>query len=406
MLMSHSLSGGALRAFARRQRLSALGLAVAALGAAALATSAAVPARADYEPGPNDVVGVGSDVAQYALDFGADGDTVGDPGYNSANNEFKLVYFNAVADANGRAAYANGSTEADPIPLNPTIVIRAGTYPIQRPNSSGAGISALIDDTSTSDPTINFAGSASIPTSAQGSGVTGGLHYTQLATDTIALATDSTTNAPTLTIADLLQIYEGNDTTWTQVGGTSTDKIIPELPPSGSSVNKTFIASLTAANGGVAPTLGSDVVTVEQNDPTAITLASTPADAIVPFSVGRLNLWNGVSGAPSTSANSGVGYFHDPTVAYPGSSTALKPGIVVQTGTGAYSDTIDVYAVFPQSAETSTTPWQPGSKLNWVQALFSDPGGPTPWYDTSQGQSDLAQAGLVPDYVDNATPIT
>jgi len=404
--MSHSLSGHLRRASTRRQRLSALGLATAALGAVALATSTAVPARADYAPGPNDVVGVGSDVAQYGFDFVADGDPNGDLGYNDTSNPNKLVYFNAVADANGRAAYANGSTEADPIPLNPTIVIRGGTYPIQRPNSSGAGITAVINDKSSADPTVNFAASASIPTSAQGSEVTGGLHYTQVATDTLGLATDTTTNAPTLTIAQLLQIYEGNDTTWTQVGGTSSDKIIPELPPSGSSVNKTFIADLTAANGGVAPTLGSDVITVEQNDPTAITSASSPADAIVPFSEGRLNLWNGVSGDPSVSASSNKGYFHDPTVAYPGSSTALSPGIKIETGSGAYSDTLDIYAVFPQSAEASATPWQPGSTLNWVQALFSDPGGPEPYFESPAGQALLAQAGLVPDYMDNATPIT
>ncbi len=405
--MSHSLSGRLPRAFTRRQRLSALGLAVAALGAVALATSAAAPARADYAPGPEDIVGVGSDVAQYGFDFVADGDTVGDLGYNDAGNPYKFIYFNAVADANGRAAYQNGSTEADPLPLDPTIVIRGGTYPIQRPSSSGAGISAVINDTSSADPTVNFAASASIPTTAQGSEVPGGLHYTQVATDTLGLATDTTTNAPTLTIAQLLQIYEGNDTTWTQVGGTSTDKIIPELPPSGSSVNKTFIADLTAANGGVAPTLGSDVITVEQNDPTAITDAATPADAIVPFSEGRLNLWNGVSGDPSLSSSSGDGYFHDPTVAYPGSSTALSPGIKIQTGSGAYSDTLDIYAVFPQSALASTTPWQPGSKLNWAETLFSNPGGSTePYFESPAGQVLLAQAGLVPDYVDNAAPIT
>ena len=405
--MSHSLNGRLPLGFTRRQRLSALGLAVSALGAVALATSAAAPARADYAPGASDVVGVGSDVAQYGFDFVADGDTAGDLGYNDAGNPYKFVYFNAVADGNGRAAYQNGSTEADPIPLDPTVVLRGGTYPVQRPSSSGAGISALISSaTNSADPTINFAASASIPTTAQGQEVPGGLHYTQVATDTLGLATDTTTNAPTLTIDQLLQIYEGNDTTWTQVGGTSTDKIIPELPPSGSSVNKTFIADLTAANGGVAPTLGSDVVTVEQNDPTSITGASSPADAIVPFSQGRLNLWNGVSGDPSLSASSGKGYFHDPTVAYPGDSTALSPGITIETGTGAYKDTLDIYAVFPQTAEASTTPWQPGSKLNWAQALFSDPGGPTPYCASPAGQALLAQAGLVPDYVDNAAPIT
>jgi hypothetical protein len=76
------------------------------------------------------------------------------------------------------------------------------------------------------------------------------------------------------------------------------------IPPSGSSIYKTFIADLTTANGGTAPTLGSDVKTVEQNDPTAITGASSPANAIVPFSAARLALWND-------------GYFHNPATAFP-----------------------------------------------------------------------------------------
>ncbi len=392
-----------------RRRGSAAGLVLTTLGVVALSTGLALPARADYAPGPLDVVGVGSDVAQYGVDFGADGDADADPGYNSTGNSYKFVYFNAVADANGRAAYANGSTLTSPINLNPTVVLRAGTFPVQRPSSSGTGISALLADTSASDPYIDFAASASLPTSANGATAVsngwGGLHVTQLATDSVGIATATTTNAPTLSISQLLAIYEGTDTTWNQVGGSSTATIIPLIPPSTSSVYKTFYADLTTANGGTAPTLGSDVHTVEQNDPTAITSSSSPANAIVPFTQGRLNLWEGVSGDPGLSSSSGTGYFHNPATAYPGGS-ALSPGIQIESGSGAYTDTLDIYAVFRQSDEVSTTPWQPGGRLNWAQTLFSDPGGPAPFFDTPAGETDLAQAGLVPDYVDNSTPIT
>ncbi|MHA4875776.1 hypothetical protein, partial [Enterococcus faecium] len=74
-----------------------------------------------------DVVGVGSDTLQYNLDFLADGDVSGDLGYNASNNVNKLVSIDSTADTNGRASYQNGSTAAAPKPLNPSVVLRAGT---------------------------------------------------------------------------------------------------------------------------------------------------------------------------------------------------------------------------------------------------------------------------------------
>ncbi len=53
----------------------------------------------------------------------------------------------------------------------------------------------------------------------------------------------------------------------------------------------------------------SNVQTVEQNDPSAITASSAPADTIVAFSAARLDLWN-------------TGYFHNPVTAFPGGSVA------------------------------------------------------------------------------------
>ena len=53
-------------------------------------------------------------------------------------------------------------------PLNPTAVYRAGTFPVQRINGSGAGINALLADTSAADPYINFARMSSNPTTANG----------------------------------------------------------------------------------------------------------------------------------------------------------------------------------------------------------------------------------------------
>jgi hypothetical protein len=357
-------------------------------------------AFADYAPQPGDVVGVGGDTPQYALQFGADGDTGGDLGFNSAGAYNRLVTFNATADGNGRSAYTNSATTgAASVALNPTDVLRAGTVPVQRVQSSGASITALLADTS-SPETINFVFSASEPTAAQqsqaGTQGWGYLHVVEIGTDSVQIAADSTaTNAPSgLSVADLLKIYTGAYTTWNQIPGNSggsTDTIVPLIPPSGSSIYKTFIADLTTANGGTAPTLSGSVKTVEQNDPTAITSNSASADAIVPFSAARLALWND-------------GYFHNPATVFPGSSSPLTPGVKLLSGTTGdgtvYSSPITDYVIFRQSDATSTTAFEPGGTKNWVETLFSNPGGSTPFFGKSTGQALIAASGVSPVYSD------
>jgi hypothetical protein len=115
----------------RAKKLSALvAAACTTLGGLALSLGTALPAHADYAPGPNDVVGVGSDTLQYILDFGDDGDPEGDIGYNDLGNPYKIVSFDAVADSNARAGYLNNSTDSNLLPYDPTIVLRGGTYPV------------------------------------------------------------------------------------------------------------------------------------------------------------------------------------------------------------------------------------------------------------------------------------
>src|SRR5262249_48488538 len=98
----------------------------------------AAPALADYAPNANDVVGDGSDTLQFIVDFGGDGDISGDLGYNSSGNLYKLISMDATADSNARFSWANGSTLQNPLSLNPSAVYRAGTFPQQRINGSGA----------------------------------------------------------------------------------------------------------------------------------------------------------------------------------------------------------------------------------------------------------------------------
>jgi len=356
-------------------------------------------AFADYAPQAGDVVGVGGDTPQYALQFGADGDYNGDAGYNQAGAYNRLVTFNATADANGRSAYGQGSSETTPVPLNPTDVLRAGTYPVQRVQSSGAAITAFLADKSNPE-TINFIFSASPPTAAQQSTASSNgwsyLHVVEIGTDSVQIAADTTTNAPAgLSVADLLNIYDGTYTKWSQIPGNSTGSsatIIPLIPQNTSSIYKTLVADLKTANGGTAVTLASDVQTVEQNDPTAITsLGANAANAIVPFSAARLALWNN-------------GYFHNPATVFPGSSTPLTPGVSLLSGaTGdgtVYASPITDYVLFRQSDAASASPFQPGGSLNWVQTLFSNPGGSSPFFAKPLGKSLVAASGVTPNYVD------
>jgi hypothetical protein len=130
---------------------------------------------------------------------------------------------------------------------------------------------------------------------------------------------------------------------------------------------------------------------VEQNDPTAITSNASSADAIVPFSAARLALWND-------------GYFHNPNTVFPGSSTSLTPGVKLLSGTPGdgtvYSSPITDYVIFRQSDASSTTSFEPGGTKNWVQSLFSNPGGSSPFFAKSTGQALIAASGVTPVYND------
>jgi ABC-type phosphate transport system substrate-binding protein len=421
-----------------------VGLAIAGtlVGVAGMAVQ---PAFADYAPTAKDVVGVGSDTLQYLVDFAADGDYLGDPGYNTAGNKYKLINFDATADANARLAYGpNGSGTGectpgtgatvgtgnqttqhadDPCVLNPTIVLRAGDSPVQRPNGSGAGTKALAGDTG---HLITFARASACegPTSGCGGVLSTAYDSIEVGTDPLAMLAATTTNAVPLSASQLNAIYSCTDTTWTSVGGTSADTIIPIIPQLGSGTRTTFLADIGN------PTLGPCVVTGEENDPTAIAAQSKPADAIEPMSGGRLNLFLGQ--LSDGSASGGGGYFKDPSCplqdinsgspsACAAANNTITPLVkLITTGTpsagGALFDVSrPLYIYFRDSDVTSTTAWQPGGTLNAVRTLFYNPclsgqtgcvtvngvqfgpGGP-PYFDTAAAQADISAAGIIPAY--------
>jgi ABC-type phosphate transport system substrate-binding protein len=229
---------------------------------------AAAPASADpaFTPDANDVVGVGSDTTENALDFLADG-TNGIPGYNA------------------------GKVAADPLLVSwdtegsATITPRAGGTTITRPVGSGAGKALLYGGGNDTD--ITFARSSSALNATE---VSAGLEAFPFALDTLKMAVSGTvsSHAPaSLTGAQILDIYKGNTTDWADVGGT-TGTIKPYIPQSGSGTRSFFDAQLTALNGGTPITYGGDVNdTMHENTDTVL---ANDADAIAPFSVGKATL--------------------------------------------------------------------------------------------------------------------
>ena len=382
-------------------RMRARTLAAATLLAAlALSATAALPvqaARADPVPEPLDVVGVGSDSMQYVLDFAADGDVDGDAGYNELGNPYRLSSFDATADANGRLV--NGTNILEPV--DPTVVMRAGTSPIQRPDGGIAGVSALLADTSVADPALNYATIISAPTAtipdpqptaaaatqAEANGW-GGLEVFTLGTDSLQMAVAATSNAPAsgLTIAQLQGIYSCNPgyRNWDSpdLGGGPDSTIIPLIAPPGSDIRTAFLDDLSLSD------TGGCVETAQPNDPT--TIAGDP-NAIAPFTVSRLNLWLGDSGNTALAPD-GAPYFRDPSDAYPGGPT-VNPGIVLLPG---FSLPLLLNIVYRLGDQNSTTPWEPGGSLNWAQTLFCDPGGGAPFLQTPAGQVLIAKAGANP----------
>ena len=365
---------------------SLLGLTAALSAAVTLATAAA--AHADLAPTSGDAVGVGSDTVQNIVNFLADGDSAGDSGYNSTGPKNRLVSFDATPDANDRAGYLNGSTSAAPLALNPTVVLRQGQHPVQRPNGSGAGVAALIADTA---HTIDFVRMSRLPKVAEQTAATnaagvGALRVIKISTDNLKLATATTTNAPAnLTAAQIVDIYKCNTTDWASVGG-SAGTIAPQIPQSGSGTGDSFRADLQALNGGTAVTLGSCVTTVEENDPHSL---NTNPNAVAPFSEGRKNLYDD-------------GYFNDPTVKFGTTPVPLASGIKF-IAASTYTDTRGLYIVFRNSDVTLAKKFQPGGALNLVQDLFYNPtnvGGATPYVKTDAGKAAIAAAGATPTYVD------
>jgi ABC-type phosphate transport system substrate-binding protein len=396
-------------------RRAKVALAVGVAGTSTLVALFAAPASADPQARPSDAVGVGSDTAQYGADFLMDGDVSGHAGYNQGKanrvyNEF------ATGDGNGRALYDSkgnliGVSSSGSPNGTSALALRAGAKPVQRPDGSGDGIAALIADSlggtgyqGLPKGSISFARASRLPKASENSTCQsnpncGGLHVFQFATDALAMGkwSGGTSNAVPLSAAQLKTIYSCGGTgpsgavLWNAVGGTSPDPIDAVIPQSGSGTRNFFLADI----GLSAP--GACVRTSQEHDPTGITKAVNPADAIEPFSVGRLKL---IQANYFTNTQEPASDFQ---VADVTTGTPSDSGAVYNSAHGVYfiardHDLNAVAANFdPTSPDPSLHAAQPGGTSNWVQTLFL---GSTSWIARSTNAPLIASAGFTAGYQD------
>jgi len=266
-------------------------LAAAALLVGAVSLVGATSASADFSPQARDIVGVGSDTIQIALNNVADGAKIGafnTPGYNATNGA-RLVSFNAL----NPSVPSNSATTL----IHDQIVVKPGATPITRPDGSGAGMLTLYGTGNVAG--INYSRSSS---ALDAPAVAGGLTAISFGVDTLGVAVSTTTNAPAgVSLAQLVNIYKGITTDWSQIGGQS-GTIVPLIPQAGSGTRKFFEAQLKAANGGVTVVYPANlVVEVQEHDPlafdattaAALTQPYNAANAVGPFSIGRAALGAG-----------------------------------------------------------------------------------------------------------------
>ena len=78
----------------------------------------------------------------------------------------------------------------------------------------------------------------------------------------------------------------------------------------------------------------------------------------------------------------------------------MNPQVAILQGTPLSGTLFDpnrtLYLYFRSTDLSSTTPWQPGTTQNWVNALFYNPSGVggAPYIQSSFGQTDLEYAGV------------
>lgn len=256
-------------------------------GVAAAALTAGVgSALADTSPAPaeNSIVATGSDTIEFQSDTAS-------TQYNATSPANPFYSWDAVNPTTG-AIGDTIDTKNDP------------NCEIARPDGSGAGIAQLQAKIKTSDGTencVDLARASRNIQSSDGAGIVSVL----FAQDLITWSANSGGNAVSnLSDTDLKAIYTCNASlissadsgpvTWAEVGGSSSDAIVPVLPQSNSGTRAQWLTDLGLTNS----TIGSCVVNgtfdgalIEENEGTnaVYTAAGNPTgykDVLSPFSAG------------------------------------------------------------------------------------------------------------------------
>lgn len=210
--------------------------------------------------------------------------------------------------------------------LNPTIVLRAGTKPVQRPNGSTAGVNALAADIAAGTRTVDAARSSSNKDSSFAPGT---VHRITIGTEVVAMVAKQSGNMPPtgLTTDELTSIYSQN------LGSCKTWKAVLEARTAVTINNVALTSNVaTITTAAVHKVLAGSQVTISSLTNTDLngtyTVASVPSTTTFTFAKTAANI---VSVADSGS------------FIQTGSSDTIEP-LIPQAGSGTRSYFVDTVA--------------------------------------------------------------
>jgi hypothetical protein len=304
------------------RRIAVLGAALAVFGTIGVGTALADPPSGTI-PALTSIVGVGGDITTQ-LFSGSPTENVPPAlttDYNDtdpANDLWSWDAGNPQSGLPGGTIVTKGSSSTDETCL------------INRPYGSSAGLTAMEENTEDDGYyCIDYVRSDRAPESTDPTSIA----FVAMAGDATTWSSPESSSATspvpsTLTLADLVDIYNCTDTNWDQVGGSNAP-IVPVLPLSGSGTRAIFLLALgggttpltpgscvvsgSNSTGDIEPDTGLSAGNVAQFDPDG-----TPAvDDIFPYSVGDYiaqgPATDGVGGHASSYWGHGVLVLHDMT---------------------------------------------------------------------------------------------
>ncbi len=251
--------------------LAVTGVAAAAVGV--VGTSALADPPKGTVPTHTSIVGTGSDTTQLVVDAFS-------TAYNKTKPKLKMYSFDAVGSTN--------------------VTEKKNCASRVRPNGSSAGIAeleaGLRPNGDTADHCVDFARSSRARTAGTDPG---SILFIPFAIDAVTWSADlyagSTNAVSNLSTQQLQAIYSCDasiinpkrhgQVTWKEVGGKSTDKIIPVIPQSSSGTRKFFLTQIGVSTVGSCVQGQDD--TVEENEGTNAIFKhkSTAKDIVFPYSV-------------------------------------------------------------------------------------------------------------------------